>query len=77
MALSTHTTLGDSPRFRGAEGDSHADSQPGKHVDQRVGAEYVEPPAQEIAYAWLRDAHDLGCFGLREPASLRYRAVKA
>lgn len=45
----------------------HLDAQMGKHVDKRIGAEEVDPPAKKITYARLRDSENPGRLGLLEP----------
>ena len=44
--------------------DLHADAKPGQHINDRVRAEKIDPPSQEIAHTGLRYTEDLSRLSL-------------
>lgn len=57
----------DFARPRRLDNQPHTDARPRQHIDQRIGAEQVDPSAQKTADAGLRDSKDSCCLGLLEP----------
>ena len=52
----------------GLDGQANAGSQARQHVNECVGTEEINPPAEKIAHAWLGHAQDLSGLSLFQSA---------
>ena len=57
------------PAPRRLQDEPYMDAEAREHVNQSVGAEQVNPPAEHVADPRLRDAQQFGGLGLRQSSS--------
>lgn len=52
-------------RLRSSHIDAHGETRARRNVEQRIEAEFVDAPAQQVVHSWLRESEPLGRDRLR------------